>query len=333
MTEQDNKHKIEVDKLSGVETTGHEWDGLKELNHPLPRWWLWILYVSIIWSIGYWIVYPSWPIPGGATKGTSGETQFTALKRSQNEIFLRQQVYLNKFEGASFEAIMNDPELYAFAMAGGRAMFKDNCATCHGTGASGGKGYPNLNDDDWLWGGSLEEIHATLLHGIRSGDEDAHVSQMPAFGKEKLLTSIEVNTLTDYVLAMSSRDQEKPAMDTLAGHKLFQTNCASCHASNGQGDREFGAPNLTDGIWLYGGERGDVYETIYNSRAGVMPAWKDRLDENTLRQLAVYVHQLGGGEETREKPILIAVPQENDEKDTTPVDGEEERKPQGTDNE
>lgn len=282
----------EIDQVSGVETTGHEWDGLKELNNPLPRWWLWIFYVTIAWSVWYWVIYPAWPTVDGATEGKGGYTQFNELAESQQEIIDRQQAYLDKFKDASFSEILNDPELYAFAVAGGASAFKDNCATCHGTGATGGKGYPNLNDDDWLWGGRLSDIHQTLKYGIRENNLDTRQSQMPAFGKDKLLDKQEIAEVVDYVLSLSGEGHGKGHGE---GYKIFQNNCASCHGEDGKGKHEFGAPNLTDKIWLYGGDHHSVYQTVYSSRAGMMPAWKDRLDPNTLKQLTVFLHQLGGG--------------------------------------
>lgn len=287
-------HKKDIDHISGVETTGHEWDGLKELNNPAPRWWLWIFYISVIWSIGYWIVYPAWPTLSGATKGTFGWTQFEKLKAEQAEIVQRQGQYLSKFHEASFDQIMADPELYAFATAGGASAFKDNCATCHGTGGAGGPGYPNLNDDDWLWGGQIANIYQTIQFGIRSGHDDAHISQMPSFGVDGLLKRDQVTTLVDYVVSLGKPGD--PAAH--AGHTIFQEKCASCHGPDGKGNREFGAPNLTDALWLYGGTRDTIYKTIYYGRNGVMPYWKGRLDDDTIRQLTVYVHSLGGGEES-----------------------------------
>lgn len=329
MSNDHSKHEKEIDKVSGVETTGHEWDGLKELNNPLPRWWLWVWAVCCLWAFWYFIVYPAWPIPGGATPGTSGYTSYKELELSQKQIAERQDAYRERFETADFDTILDDQELYAFAMAGGAAAFKDNCATCHGTGAAGGPGFPNLNDDDWIWGGQLQTIHETLLHGIRwASDFESRVSQMPSFGRDGLLNRDEINAVVDYVLSLSAHlydDQndasasdshssghdghgvtsavntnEKDAAVMVArlekGAEIFAQNCASCHGAQGKGMHDVGAPNLTDAIWLYGGTREDVYQTIYYSRAGVMPAWKDRLDENTIRQLAIYVHQLGGGE-------------------------------------
>jgi cytochrome c oxidase cbb3-type subunit 3 len=295
----DNKEKKQdVDKITGVETTGHEWDGLKELNNPLPRWWVWVWIVTIIWGVGYMIIYPAFPTLGtdnqGGTTGTSGRTQYHELAESQAEIAARQAVYLETFENASYDQILSDPELYQFAMAGGATAFKENCAQCHGTGAEGGRGYPNLNDDDWLWGGKVTDIEQTLQHGIRvQGSYDTRLSQMPAFGRDKLLTQKQINDVTDYVMALGDGGD----LQSLAGHQIFQENCASCHGTNGRGMHEFGAPNLADGIWLYGGERKDVYETIVNARAGMMPAWNKRLPQNTIRQISLYVHQLGGGEE------------------------------------
>lgn len=295
-------NKPEIDSVTGVETTGHEWDGLKELNNPAPRWWLWVFYVTCIWSVGYWIVYPAWPTLSGHTKGTFGWTQYTKLEAEQAEITARQAKYAASFKDASFDQIMKDETLYNFAVAGGKAAFKNNCATCHGSGAQGGKGYPNLNDDDWIWGGKLSDIYTTLQYGIRSGHDETRVSQMPAFGKDGVLKPSEIRETAAYVIALS----EGKATADMAGAKIFAENCASCHGEKGEGMRELGAPKLADAIWLFGGDEHTVYETIYNARAGVMPNWNDKLPDDTLRMLAVYVHSLGGGEAEEEvaaKPV------------------------------
>lgn len=299
----DEHRKVEVDEISGVNTTGHEWDGLKELNNPLPRWWVWVFVACCIWGAWYWVIYPSWPIPGGATKGTSGYTQYDELKASQAEIIKRQEAYLDKFDKSSFEDVMKDPELYSFAVAGGSAAFKDNCATCHGTGAEGGKGYPNLNDDDWLWGGTINDIYTTISYGIRSGHEEARSSQMPAFGKDSILKKEEIEQVVDYVLGLS----EGKSNEAMPGYAVFQSNCASCHGADAKGGRDFGAPNLSDAIWLYGGTKDEVTNTVYNAHAGVMPTWQARLGDSTVRQLAIYVHQLGGGEKDETKSVQTGV--------------------------
>ncbi len=293
-----NKDGKEIDKPSGVETTGHEWDGLKELNNPLPRWWLWVFYITILWAIVYWVLYPAWPTLSGNTKGKLGYTQVKALEKSQEEIAMRQKEYLDRFKDASFEEILKDEELYAFAMTGGAAYFKDNCATCHGTGADGAKGYPNLNDDDWLWGGTLPDIYQTIKYGIRSSHDETRVGDMPAFGRDGMLEMDEIESVVDYVLSFSSSSGDDGHMleENNAGAVIFAEQCAMCHGEDAKGGRDFGAPNLSDKIWLYGGDRESVIETVYNGRAGIMPAWDGRLDDNTIKALSVYLHQLGGGE-------------------------------------
>ncbi|MGE0754323.1 MAG: cytochrome-c oxidase, cbb3-type subunit III [Alphaproteobacteria bacterium] len=294
--------KNEIDPHSGVETTGHEWDGIKELNNPAPRWWLWVFYITIIWSIGYWVVYPAWPTLSGegtrgGTEGAFNWTQYKKLKEEQSEIVARKSQYLDRFSQNAFEQIANDPELYAFAVAGGKAAFKDNCATCHGSGGAGAKGYPNLNDDDWIWGGSLESVYQTLQYGIRSGHDETRENTMPAFG-EGLLSKAEISDVAHYVYAISHTGDTKVAPDVLTrGAKIFEEQCAACHAPKGQGNPELGAPRLNDAIWLYGeGSVEGIIQQVSSPRHGVMPAWKDRLDEDTIRQLSIYIHSLGGGQ-------------------------------------
>jgi cytochrome c oxidase cbb3-type subunit 3 len=284
----------EVDATSGTETTGHEWDGIKELNTPLPRWWLWVLYATIIWSVGYWVLYPAWPTLTGYTQGVLNQSQrddvaqaVTALKSAREE---QGRVLAN----ASLEQIEADPNLFQFAREAGKSAFGDNCATCHGSGAQGFKGYPNLNDDVWLWGGKLDEIKRTITVGVRSTHPDTRVSLMPAFGKDKMLEPAQINDVTEYVLSISGGKANTQA--AARGTQLYADNCASCHGAEGKGMREFGAPNLTDKEWLYGGTREDIKAQIVNGRNGVMPTWGQRLDPMTIDALAVYVHSLGGGE-------------------------------------
>ena len=180
-------------------------------------------------------------------------------------------------------------------MSAGSAVFKTWCAQCHGSGAAGAKGYPNLLDDDWLWGGSVEDIHATVAHGIRNEDsDDARYSEMPAFGRDELLEKEEISQVVNYVMSLSGEAQDASKVE--AGSVVFADNCASCHAEDGTGDREQGAPNLADAIWLYGGDYATLSETVTNSRYGVMPAWNTRLTEAQIRAVSSYVHQLGGGE-------------------------------------
>lgn len=279
----------EKDEISGVETTGHEWDGLKELNNPAPRWWLWVFFVTVIWSFGYWVVYPAWPTISGNTKGIKEWTQHKKLKDEQAEIAGRRGEFAEKIKGSTLADIQASPELYAYAQSAGKTIFRENCAACHGTGAQGGKGYPNLNDDDWLWGGDLESIYKTLRHGIRSGHGEARESQMPAFGGS--LKKEEIEQVAEYVLSLSGGAQTNEA-----GMEIFKQNCASCHGEDGKGGRAFGAPNLADALWLYGGEKNDLIHQISAPRHGVMPAWESRLPDDTIKALTIYVHSLGGGE-------------------------------------
>lgn len=285
--------KPEIDEITGAETTGHEWDGLKELNKPLPKWWLWVLYASIVWSIAYWIAMPAWPLVSGYTRGLLGYSQREVVARSLNDARAAQAQYLQRIASADPAAIKADPDLLQFAMAGGQAAFGDNCAPCHGRGAQGGAGYPNLNDDDWLWGGTIDDIYHTITVGIRSADPDTRYNQMPAFGRDQILEPAQIADITDYVLTLSGQKANPEAAER--GKTIFADNCAACHGEDGKGNREMGAPNLTDRLWLYGGTRPDIMETVRNSRNGVMPTWEGRLSDETIKQLAVYVHSLGGG--------------------------------------
>jgi len=275
-----------------VSTTGHKWDGISEYNIGAPRWWLIVWIICIIWSVIYWFFYPTWPIKGGNTKGSLGWTQAQELKESQEEILARKEGYIEEISKLSLKEIQQDPRLLEFALNGGKAYFKENCAACHGTGAAGGKGFPNLNDDDWLWGGTLKDIYTTLLYGIRSGHEKARENNMPAFGLDKVLTREQINDVAEYVMSLS----DKQAHKNKKGAKIFAQNCVACHGKNAKGNQELGAPNLTDKIWLYGGKKEDILYTINYSRAGVMPYWKERLSDEKIKQLTLYVHSLGGGE-------------------------------------
>ena len=291
MTEDNNKPK-DKDALSGVETTGHEWDGIKELNLPAPRWWLIVFAICIVWSVGYWIVYPTWPTLSGHTKGKYGWTEYKKLDEEQAEITARRGVFAEKIKAKSLDEIQKDKELYEFALVGGKAAFKENCAACHGTGAQGGHGYPNLNDDDWLWGGKLSDIYQTIKYGIRSGNPKTRGEIMPSFGKDGILKPQEISNVADFVLSLSTVKDYNAK-----GKEIFANNCAACHGEKGQGNQQMGAPNLSDKIWLYGtGTKQDIINQVTNPRLGVMPTWEARLPDETIKQLTIYVHSLGGGQ-------------------------------------
>lgn len=289
--------KPEVDEHTGVETTGHEWDGIKELNNPLPRWWLILFYASIVFAIGYWIFMPAWPaFPGfqGYTRGVRNYSDRLEVDKAIAALDAKRAVFAKRLEGAALSQVESDPQLQDFALAAGKAAFANNCAPCHGSGAQGAFGYPNLNDDDWLWGGSLDDIKHTITVGVRSTDHGTRTSQMPSFGKDGLLKPSEIDDLVEYVIHLSGRDANAQAV--ARAQPVFVAQCVICHGADGKGSRKVGAPNLTDGIWLYGGDRKTIRETIWNARAGVMPTWGGRLDGMTIDALAVYVHSLGGGE-------------------------------------
>ncbi|MGA0923623.1 MAG: cytochrome-c oxidase, cbb3-type subunit III [Rhodobacteraceae bacterium] len=284
-------------KKHEVETTGHEWDGIQEFNNPLPRWWLWVFYACIVWAIWYSIAYPAWPGLKSATSGYLGFSTRAQVAESIAEFETKLAPMNDKLAGVELASIADDAELRGYAVSAGAAVFKTWCAQCHGSGAAGAKGYPNLLDDDWLWGGTMEDIHTTITHGIRNtDDEDARFSQMPAFGRDELLEKEQIAQVVNYVMSISAGNTPQDASLVAEGEVVFQDNCAACHMEDGTGDRFQGAPNLTDAIWLFGGDYASLYETVYNARYGVMPNWNTRLSEAEIRAVATYVHGLGGGE-------------------------------------
>ena len=285
--------KRDIDEVTGVATTGHEWDGIKELNKPLPRWWVWTFYATIVWAIGYWIAYPAWPTLASYTRGMLGYSQRAAVADEVKAALASQAQFRDKLAATPLDQIKGDADLLRFALAGGAAAFQANCAPCHGRGAQGFAGYPNLNDDEWLWGGTIADIHKTISFGVRSEQKDTRASQMPRYGLDKLLDDAQINDVAEYVLSLSGRSGDQEAAGR--GQKVFAEQCVACHGIDGKGKQEQGAPNLTDAIWLYGGSKPAIVESIRTGRGGVMPAWAGRLDPVTLKSLAVYVHSLGGG--------------------------------------
>jgi cytochrome c oxidase cbb3-type subunit III len=291
-----NDHNSELDRVTGISTTGHSWDGIKELNTPLPRWWLWTFYLTIIWAIGYWIVYPAWPLMTSHTTGLFGYSTRASVAQELAALEVRRGAQAKALETASLADIRTNPELSRIALARGKAAFGDNCAGCHGLGGAGSKGYPNLNDDDWIWGGKLDDIQKTLLHGIRwTGDDNTRLSVMSAFGRDGVLKRDEVRAVSNHVRVLAGLPTEQGA-ELAKGKDIYAQNCAACHGDAGKGNQELGAPNLADSIWLYGSDLDAIIESVQNGRAGVMPSWSGRLDPITIKSLTVYVHGLGGGQ-------------------------------------
>jgi len=277
----------------GFETTGHSWDGIEEWNNPLPKWWVWVFYLTIIWGIWYTIAYPAWPL---VERATAGYKEFSTRAQVAADIAAvdAANAEINaKLAAADLTAIADDAALNSYANNAGKAVFMTWCAQCHGSGAAGAKGYPNLLDDDWLWGGDIEAIHETISYGIRNEQSDmARFSEMPKFGE--ILEEGEISQVVNYVMSLSGDAND--ASQVAAGETVFMDNCAACHADDASGDIYQGAPNLKDAIWLYGGDYDTLMETVTNARYGVMPAWEGRLDEAEIRAVSAYVHQLGGGE-------------------------------------
>ncbi|APG84813.1 cbb3-type cytochrome c oxidase subunit FixP [Sinorhizobium americanum CCGM7] len=282
-----------IDEISGVETTGHEWDGIRELNNPMPRWWVYTFYATILWGVGYAIAYPSIPMLTDATKGMLGFSSRAEVSTELANAKAAQAGSLERIASSSLEEIIADPQLQQFAVAGGASAFKVNCAQCHGSGAAGAKGFPNLNDDEWLWGGKPEEIYQTIAHGIRhSSDAETRVSEMSSFAE--MLTPEEMRATAAYVLSLHGASSSPELAEY--GKQLFADNCSACHGADAKGNREMGAPNLADAIWLNGEGEQAIVNQMKAPKHGVMPAWLPRIGDATVKQLAVFVHSLGGGE-------------------------------------
>ncbi len=287
--------KPERDDVTGFDTTGHVWDDdLKELNKPLPKWWVYVFYVTIVWSVGYWVLYPAWPLISSHTEGLLGYSQRAELRGEIQEARAAQSRFTEQIEAMELGEIRADSELLRFAMAGGEAAFGDNCAPCHGSGGQGFTGYPNLNDDAWIWGGTLEDIHETIRYGIRADHPETRVSQMPRFGLDGILNEEQIDDAAEYVRALGGLDHDDAAAER--GAEIYAQQCGFCHGQNGEGMTDLGAPNLTDAIWLYGSSKDAIVTSIQTGRGGVMPQFVGRLDDATIKKLAVYVHTWGGGQ-------------------------------------
>lgn len=297
-----------VDAVTGTATTGHSWDGIEELNTPLPKWWLYVFYATIIWAVGYWVVYPSWPMVQNYSTGVLGWHSRSAVEEELKGLQTSRAPMVAKLTAMPLDTVIadyrdgKDPEVYNFAVQMGKAAFADNCAPCHGSGAQGSFSYPNLNNDEWLWGGTPDDIYTTIRHGIRSTSPETRYSIMTAFGKDGLLTPIQIANVADFVRAENGLSTD-PKADLAAGKAVFAENCTSCHGEDGMGMKDVGAPNLfprvvngkkVPKIWLYSSDRGQIINAVTNGQGNVMPTWEGRLDDATIKALAIYVTSLGG---------------------------------------
>ncbi len=288
-------HAPHVDPVTGMMTTGHQWDGIAELNTPLPKWWLYILYATIVWALGYYVFYPSWPMAQSYTRGIWDWSSRGAVNADLQELRNARKGNNDKLVAMPIADVLKDQTMLTFAQAQGKAAFGDNCAPCHGAGGGGAVSYPNLIDDDWLWGGKPEQILETVSVGVRSSDKDTRSGSMTPFGEgaSPLLTKPQISDVADYVRSLSGL-KDTPGAEK--GKVVFAENCVACHGEDAKGNQDLGAPNLTDKIWLYGADKATIEYAVTHGRAGVMPTWKGRLDDATIKSLAVYVYTLGGGQ-------------------------------------
>lgn len=282
------------DPITGRETTGHEWNGIEELDTPVPRVVLFFLTVTTLFAIGYWIAMPAWPLWSTYTKGILGVDQREIVARQVAEARQDRAPWVDKIAALDFAAIQADPDLMGRVQLAGRTLFEDNCAACHGVKASGGPGFPNLSAKSWLWGGTPDKIAETIRIGINSTNEDTRISQMTAFGRDGVLNATQISNVVAYVRSLSGLGSEDAAdaPAIAAGKEVFAANCVSCHGDDAKGKLDMGAPDLTDKYWIYGGSLDTVFTSVYSGRQGHMPHWGTRLSDVDIKILALYVEAL-----------------------------------------
>lgn len=278
------------DSLTGYLTTGHEWNGIKELNTPVPRAVYFFLILAFVYSVGYWILMPAWPIGVSYTKGLLGIDQRQIVAASLKDASEGRSPWTRKIETESYTAILADPVLMARARETGHTLFGSNCAPCHGLDAKGGPGFPNLTTSSWLWGGKPEDIFNTIRVGINSAHKDTHVSQMPAFGRDQMIPGSDIPKVAAFVYSLSNPAAKGlDAKDVESGKKIFADNCVACHGEDAKGNPEAGAPDLTDKFWIYGGNLETIDNTVWSGRQGHMPTWESRLSALERKILTLYL--------------------------------------------
>lgn len=282
----------ERDPLTGHLTTGHEWNGIKELNTRVPRVVWFFIIVTHVWAVIIWILLPAWPLVTTYTGGLLGldqreevEEDIAAANRARADV-------IGRIDATSVGEIRADADLMRYVSETAHALYGDNCAVCHGAKAAGGPGFPSLVDKAWLWGGAPDEIMETLRVGINSQHPDTRTGQMLAFGREGMLEREQIHTLVDYVQSLSGGEISDERRTE--GAELFADNCASCHGDGGHGMTDVGAPDLTDDFWIYGGDKESIFKTIWDGRQGWMPAWEGRLTEAQRKILTVHILNLAG---------------------------------------
>jgi cytochrome c oxidase cbb3-type subunit 3 len=281
------------DRVTGRTTTGHEWNGIEELETPIPRVVFFFLGATVLFSLICWVLYPTWPLGSTFTKGLTGFDQRNLVTEQVAKADAeRASAWAGKVETLSYAEIEADQALMQPVKEAGRTLFVDNCAVCHGVSATGGPGFPNLTSKSWLWGGELEAIEETIKVGINSTNDDTRVSQMMAFGRDGVLAPEQISNVVTYVRSLSGAEGDAAKID--AGKEVFAANCVACHGDNAKGSHDVGAPDLTDHFWIYGGDVNSVYTSVYSGRQGHMPHWGARLSPLQVKLLTVYVHSLDG---------------------------------------
>ena len=284
------------DPATGRSTTGHEWNGIEELETPIPRVVLFFLAATTLIAIGYWILMPAWPIGVTYTKGLLGLDQRAIVTKQVEDAAAARASWTDRIAEAILDEIAADPDLMQHVRETGRTLFMDNCAACHGTQGTGGPGFPNLAAKAWLWGGEPETILETIRVGINSTHAETRVSQMMAFGRDGTLEREQVRAVAAYVRSLSDLPmsaEHEALIET--GKEIFSANCAACHGEDARGSTDMGAPNLTDKTWIYGDDAQTVFNTIYSGRQGLMPSWEGRFSAVDMKLLALYVGTLGEG--------------------------------------
>jgi len=284
------EHESDRDHFTGYLTTGHEWSGIKELNTPVPRAVYFFLAAAFLFSVGYWVLMPAWPLGATYTKGLLGIDQRNVVAASLKDAAMDRESWTRKIASEDYAAVQADPVLMATVRETGHELFGDNCAACHGANATGGPGFPNLTTSSWLWGGKPEDIFTTIRVGINSAHKDSRTSQMPAFGRDQMLPRGDILKVASYVYSLSNPPSKQvDPKNVEAGKAIFAANCVSCHGENAKGNPELGAPNLTDKFWIYGGSLETIDTTIWGGRQGHMPTWEDRLSELDRKILTLYL--------------------------------------------
>lgn len=286
----------ERDEVTGEHTTGHEWNSIKELDTPVPRGILLFVIVTHVFALVWWFLMPAFPLGWTYTPGLLGVNQFTSADEAIHDARLARASWRDPILELPEGEILANETLMERVSETGRQLFGDNCAACHGQDAQGGVGYPDLTDDDWIWGdGSVTAIADTMRIGVNAQHVDTRFSQMPAFGLQQMLTTEEVRNVARYVYSLSHPEfSTADNIDRIAaGQETFATNCAGCHGENATGFPDAGAPNLTDAAWIYGGELEDIIASVHGGRVGHMPSWDERLTPIEIKILALYVYSIG----------------------------------------